>query len=110
MDITPTRLSTLINEALISQIKASDTWNEYQASRLKDHTYTIALNGLIDANAADREMMSEFATAPDEKKDEKANAAGGPRLTGADSPVSAWAIATDEQGVIARHTVRLLGL
>lgn len=42
--------------------------------------------------------------------DEKANAAGGPRLTGADSPVSAWAIATDEQGVIARHTVRLLGL
>jgi acetate kinase len=42
--------------------------------------------------------------------DEKANAAGGQRLTLADSPVSAWAIPTDEQGVIARHTARLLGL
>ena len=42
--------------------------------------------------------------------DEKANAAGGPRLTLADSPVSAWAIPTDEQGVIARHAARLLGL
>lgn len=41
--------------------------------------------------------------------DEKANAAGGPRLTLADSPVSAWAIPTDEQGVIARHAARLLG-
>jgi len=42
--------------------------------------------------------------------DEKANDKGGPRLTRAGSPTSAWSIATDEQGVIARHTVRLLGL
>lgn len=42
--------------------------------------------------------------------DDKANAAGGPRLTQADSPVGAWAVPTDEQGVIARHTARLLGL
>ncbi len=42
--------------------------------------------------------------------DEMANAAGGPRLTLAASAVSAWAIPTDEQGVIARHTARLLGL
>ncbi len=42
--------------------------------------------------------------------DEKANAAGGPRLTRAGSPTSAWSIATDEQGVIARHTARLLSL
>jgi len=42
--------------------------------------------------------------------DEKANAAGGPRLTLANSPISAWAIPADEQGVIARHAARLLGL
>lgn len=44
--------SALINEGLIKQIKASDTWAEYQASREKDHLYTIALNGMIDANGA----------------------------------------------------------
>ncbi len=41
--------------------------------------------------------------------DDAANARGGPRLTRADSAASAWAIATDEQAVIARHTARLLG-
>jgi uncharacterized protein DUF4337 len=34
---------------LINQIKASDTWNEYQASRQKDHLYTLALNTMADA-------------------------------------------------------------
>jgi Domain of unknown function (DUF4337) len=43
--------SNLVNEALIHQIKASDTWAEYQADRQKDHVYTIALNGLLDAAA-----------------------------------------------------------
>ena len=55
---------TLINEALISQIKASDTWNEYQASRLKDHTYTIALNAMLDANASNRAIAAAVAAAP----------------------------------------------
>src|SRR6266700_7733266 len=41
----------LVNEAMIEQIKAADKWNEYQASRLKDHTYTIAANGLADSGA-----------------------------------------------------------
>lgn len=40
----------LINEGLINQIKASDTWNEYQASRQKDHLYTLALNAMADSN------------------------------------------------------------
>jgi len=44
--------SNLVNEALLHQIKASDTWAEYQADRQKDHAYTIALNGLLDAGAA----------------------------------------------------------
>lgn len=42
----------LINEGLINQIKASDTWNEFQASRQKDHLYTLALNAMVDANDA----------------------------------------------------------
>jgi acetate kinase len=37
-----------------------------------------------------------------------ANAAGGPRITTADSPVSAWVITTDEEWMIAIHTQRLL--
>jgi acetate kinase len=42
--------------------------------------------------------------------DERANASGGPRLALPDSAVSAWAIPTDEQGVIARHAANLLAL
>jgi Domain of unknown function (DUF4337) len=38
----------LVNEALIDQIKASDTWNEYQASREKTHLYTIGRNTVLD--------------------------------------------------------------
>ena len=44
--------NALINEGLISQIKASDTWAEFQASRQKDHLYAIALNAMVDANGA----------------------------------------------------------
>ena len=40
--------------------------------------------------------------------DDAANAKGGPRLTQSGSAASAWAIATDEQAVIARHTASLL--
>jgi len=44
------RSGGLINEAMMSQLKASDTWNEYQASRQKSHLYTLQANALIDAN------------------------------------------------------------
>ena len=40
--------------------------------------------------------------------DPAANAGGGPRITTADSPVSAWVIPTDEERMIAIHTRRLL--
>jgi acetate kinase len=36
--------------------------------------------------------------------DEKANDAGGPRISKENSPVSAWVIPTDEELMIARHT------
>lgn len=42
------RSSSLINEATIDQIKASDTWAEYQASREKQHLYSIALDEMTD--------------------------------------------------------------
>ncbi len=41
--------------------------------------------------------------------DEAANQAGGPLLTRADSTLPAYAIPTDEEGVIARHTLALIG-
>ena len=40
--------------------------------------------------------------------DEQRNEAGGPRISRAESPVSAWVIPTDEELVIARHTQRVL--
>jgi acetate kinase len=40
--------------------------------------------------------------------DPVANAAGGPRISTADSRVSAWVIPTNEELMIARHTRRLL--
>jgi acetate kinase len=41
--------------------------------------------------------------------DAAANRAGGPRISTADSRASAWVIATNEELMIARHTVRVLG-
>jgi hypothetical protein len=39
----------LVNDALISQIKASDTWNEYQAARTKSHLYSVMSYSLLDS-------------------------------------------------------------
>ncbi len=44
------------------------------------------------------------------KLDEVANNAGGPRISMADSLVSVWVIPTDEEWVIAQHTLKLIGL
>ena len=41
--------------------------------------------------------------------DPAANAARGPRLTTVGSPCAAWVIPTDEELMIARHTLRVLG-
>src|SRR5580698_1291607 len=50
----------LVNEAMLHQIQASDTWAEYQASRSKDHLYTVMLNGIADANPANRSVVDEL--------------------------------------------------
>ena len=41
--------------------------------------------------------------------DDAANRAGGPRISGADSKVAVFAIPTDEEQMIARHTLAVLG-
>jgi acetate kinase len=40
---------------------------------------------------------------------ERADAAGGPRISAANVRVSAWVIPTDEERMIARHARELLG-
>jgi hypothetical protein len=47
----------LVNEAMLHQIQASDTWAEYQASRSKDHLYTVMLNSLADSNASNAAVV-----------------------------------------------------
>lgn len=49
------RSGALINEAMISQLKASDKWNEYQAAREKTHLYTLQANFLIDGRVGQTE-------------------------------------------------------
>jgi hypothetical protein len=58
--IAALRSGALINEATIDQIKASDTWTEYQASREKDHIYTIALNELTDSGRKNVARMNAY--------------------------------------------------
>jgi acetate kinase len=41
--------------------------------------------------------------------DEAANNAGGPRISSPDSQISAWVIPTDEERMIAEHTVKVWG-
>ncbi|HEY1974982.1 MAG TPA: DUF4337 domain-containing protein [Candidatus Baltobacteraceae bacterium] len=46
--IAAVQATSLVNEGMISQIKASDTWAEFQASREKYHLYAVALDGMLD--------------------------------------------------------------
>jgi len=49
--VSALRAGDLINEATIDQIRASDTWGEYQAARGKDHMYAIAIDNLTDSGS-----------------------------------------------------------
>ncbi len=46
------RSGSLVNEAMIAQLKASDKWNEYQSARQKTHIYTVGANTIIDGGFA----------------------------------------------------------
>ena len=65
--------------------------------------------GIGENSAAIRERICRDAAWLGVKLDAAANAAGGPRISMADSRVSAWVIPTSEELMIARHTRRLVG-
>jgi acetate kinase len=64
--------------------------------------------GIGQNSAAIRERVCRDAAWLGVKLDATANVAGGPRISGTDSRVSAWVIPTSEELMIARHTHRLV--
>ena len=62
--------------------------------------------GIGEHAAAVRERVCRDAAWIGVRLDEAANAAGGPRISAAGSPVAAWVIPTNEEVIIARHTHR----
>lgn len=68
----------------------------------------VFTGGIGEHSAAIREQVCKRASWLGIELDPCANAAGGPRITTASSRVSAWAIPTDEDLMIARHAVKLL--
>ena len=65
----------------------------------------IVFTGGIGEHAASiRERICQGAQWLGVTLDEKSNAAGGPRISGELSRVSAWVIPADEESMIARHT------
>jgi hypothetical protein len=75
----------LVNEAMLHQIQASDTWAEYQASRQKDHLYTLTLNGLVDSNPSNAALLAEMQkpAPPPERADDAKPADAKPEATAA---------------------------
>jgi len=55
-----------------------------------------------------RERVCEQAAWLGISLDPEANARGGPRISTAGSAVSAWVIPTNEEGMIAMHTMSLV--
>jgi len=68
----------------------------------------VFTGGIGEHSAALREQVCKRAGWLGIELDPCANTAGGPRITTTNSQMSAWVIPTDEDLMIARHTVRLL--
>ena len=64
--------------------------------------------GIGEHAAPIRERVCQAAAWLGVELDPAANAAGGPRISTADSRVSVWVIPTNEELMIARHTRRIL--
>jgi acetate kinase len=69
----------------------------------------VFTGGIGEHSASLRERVCRDAEWLGVDLDRRANEAHGPRLTTAASRVAAWAIPTDEELMIARHTRRVLG-
>jgi acetate kinase len=65
--------------------------------------------GIGENSAIIRARIGEAAAWLGVRIDPAANAAGGPRISTADSAVSAFVVPTNEELMIARHTLRVLG-
>lgn len=48
---------SMVNEVMIEQLKASDTWNQYQADRQKSHLYLIAANSIADSGQSSKATL-----------------------------------------------------
>ena len=68
----------------------------------------VFTGGIGEHSAAVREQVCKHAAWLGIELDCSANSAHGPRITTANSRVSAWVIPTDEDLMIARHTMRLI--
>lgn len=90
----------LVNEALINQVKASDTWTEYQAARQKDHLYTLILNQLVDANASNPALVAAMKSPKPPKTKGEATNPGGPKAEPVFSPKSVVARSVDYRAKI----------
>ena len=66
--------------------------------------------GIGEHSALLRERICRAAAWLGVELDERANEAGGPRLSTSGSGVSVWVIPTNEELMIARHTRRVLGM
>ncbi|MOA40613.1 Acetate kinase [compost metagenome] len=64
--------------------------------------------GIGEHAAPIRERVCRAAAWLGLQLDAAANTAGGPRISASSSPVSAWVIPTNEELMIARHTLRTL--
>ena len=65
--------------------------------------------GIGENSVAIRSHVCRNAAWVGVKLDASANERQGPLITVSDSPVSAWVIPTDEELMIARHTLQLVG-
>jgi acetate kinase len=61
--------------------------------------------GICENSVAMRARICERANWLGIRLDETANQTGGPRLSTVDSPVSAWVVPTNEERIIAEHTL-----
>lgn len=68
----------------------------------------VFTGGIGENSAAIRERVCHDAAWLGVELDSTANSAGGPRITGSASTVSAWSIPTNEELMIARHTRQLI--
>jgi acetate kinase len=112
-------LSSDMRELLASDLPAAQEAVDLFVYRIGRELGSMAaalggLDGLVFTGGIGEHAAAIHARVCDDARwlgvhlDEAANSAGGPRISEAGSPTSAWVIPTDENLMVARHTRRLL--